>query len=224
MFMPARGTGQGAPFHRIRDRHPPEAEEPFPHSLDALAGPEGGHLLFALRVLLPEVHITAETGDRGGVTAWLHDGHSSWATVDSRHGPGSAAVVYQGGPRRLVDKLLEVWEQWESRGAPGLYDFGLTPHRTRAVGLERRPRRPPLAATGLRGSALTSAVGPAVVWRPRGPRCAVRLLHGVDLLQPPAGRRLRLQPPEPSASSPPRRHCSCSPSWRQPSVSASSPK
>ncbi|MCI0386742.1 methyltransferase domain-containing protein [Streptomyces sp. CNQ085] len=126
MFMPARGTDPGAPFHRVRDRHPLEVEAPFPRALGPLAGPEGGHLLFALRVLLPEVHITTETGDRGGVTAWLHDGHSSWATVDSRNGPGSAAVAYQGGPRRLADEVLRAWTVWEERGAPGLYDFGLT--------------------------------------------------------------------------------------------------
>ncbi|MDG9703291.1 methyltransferase domain-containing protein [Streptomyces sp. DH37] len=126
MFMPARGTGQGAPFHRIRDQHPLKAEGPFPRSLDALAGPEGGHLLFALRVLLPEVHITTEIGDGGGVTAWLHDGRSSWATVVSPPGPGPAAVAYQGGPRHLADEVLGAWTVWERRGAPGLYDFGLT--------------------------------------------------------------------------------------------------
>ncbi|GAA3660285.1 hypothetical protein GCM10023079_55980 [Streptomyces chitinivorans] len=35
-------------------------------------------------------------------------------------------MAYQGGPRRLADEVLEAWERWEQRGAPGLYDFGLT--------------------------------------------------------------------------------------------------
>ncbi|WP_410540092.1 hypothetical protein [Streptomyces sp. KL2] len=35
-------------------------------------------------------------------------------------------MAYQGGSRSLADELLEAWEHWESRGAPGLHDFGLT--------------------------------------------------------------------------------------------------
>lgn len=126
MFMPARGTSQDAPFHHIRDRHPLEAEGPFPRSLKTLTGPEGGHLLFALRVLLPEVHLATEIRE-AGITAWLHDGRSSWATLVSPADSGPAAVAYRGGPRRLADETARAWEMWEQRGAPGLYDFGLTP-------------------------------------------------------------------------------------------------
>ncbi|MCG3040038.1 methyltransferase domain-containing protein [Streptomyces sp. S1A] len=134
-FMPARGTDPGAPFHHVRDQHPLEAEGLFPRALGPLTGPEGGHLLFALRVLLPDihVHVTAEA-EQAGPVVWLHDGHASWATLtphagtDARPGAeaGAGVVARQGGPRRLADEVLRAWTVWEERGAPGLYDFGLT--------------------------------------------------------------------------------------------------
>jgi protein-L-isoaspartate(D-aspartate) O-methyltransferase len=136
-FMPARGTDQGAPFHHVRDRQPADSERPFPRLLGPLTGPERGHLLFALRVLLPDihVHVTTEAGHAGPVV-WLHDGHASWATLTPHTGtdadPGAdaaaevGATARQGGPRRLADEVLRAWQVWEERGAPGLYDFGLT--------------------------------------------------------------------------------------------------
>ncbi|MGW7052978.1 hypothetical protein [Streptomyces sp. NPDC054887] len=58
------------------------------------------------------------------MTAWLHDGHSSWATlVAPEAGP---AVAYQGGPRRLAEEPEQAWQRWQDAGAPGLYDFGMT--------------------------------------------------------------------------------------------------
>ncbi|MFI9583561.1 hypothetical protein ACIHCQ_17325 [Streptomyces sp. NPDC052236] len=61
-------------------------------------------LLFALRVLLPDIRITTRLDD-GGPVARLHDGRSSWATIattDTEDGPAAAA---QGGPRRLADEI-----------------------------------------------------------------------------------------------------------------------
>ncbi|MFH0246202.1 methyltransferase domain-containing protein [Streptomyces sp. HK10] len=128
-FMPARGTDPGAPFHHVRDRQPPDIEGPFPRALGPLTGPERGHLLFALRVLLPDIHVTAGAGQAGTVV-WLHDGHTSWATLTPRTGtdagPDADVVARQGGPRRLADEVLRAWTVWEERGAPVLYDFGLT--------------------------------------------------------------------------------------------------
>jgi hypothetical protein len=134
-FMPARGSDPGTPFHHVRDRQPLETEGLLPRPLGPLTGPERGHLLFALRVLLPDshVHVTAEAGQAGTVVR-LHDGHASWATLTPRAGtdarPGAEAgagvVARQGGPRRLADEVLRAWTVWEERGAPGLYDFGLT--------------------------------------------------------------------------------------------------
>ncbi|MFJ9030786.1 protein-L-isoaspartate O-methyltransferase [Streptomyces sp. NPDC102274] len=73
MFMPSRGIGQGLTWHEVRGDGPPETEGRFPRSLLPLRADSG--LLFALRVMLPDVRITTEAGE--GVTAWLHDGRSS---------------------------------------------------------------------------------------------------------------------------------------------------
>jgi len=92
------------------------------------------------------------------VTAWLHDGRSSWATLTTRTGSGSGpgVVAYQDGPRRLADELAHAWKLWEERGAPGLYDFGLT--RTEGEqwiwsGDPSGPRWRPLAASDTAGIA-----------------------------------------------------------------------
>ncbi|MGW2514409.1 methyltransferase domain-containing protein [Streptomyces scopuliridis] len=119
-FMPSRGTDQGRSRHEVRGDGPPEAEGPFPRSLLPLRADSG--LLFALRAMLPGVRITTEAGE--GVTAWLHDGRSSWATLVAA--PDERAVAYQGGPRRLADEVDQAWQRWQSAGAPGLYDFGMT--------------------------------------------------------------------------------------------------
>ncbi|MFD1831243.1 hypothetical protein ACFSJS_16470 [Streptomyces desertarenae] len=91
-----------------------------------MVGPEGGHLLFTLRVLLPEARTTTETGEAGEVTAWLHDGRASWTTLATRTNTGAGPVTHQGGPRRLAEELLRAWRVWEERGVLDLYDFGLT--------------------------------------------------------------------------------------------------
>ncbi|MFD7285305.1 methyltransferase domain-containing protein [Streptomyces sp. NPDC059863] len=119
-FMPSRGTDQGRSRHEVRGDGPPEAEGPFPRNPLPLRADSG--LLFALRVMLPDVRITTEAEE--GVTAWLHDGDSSWATLVAT--PGEHAVAYQGGPRRLADEIDRAWQRWQSGGAPDLYDFGIT--------------------------------------------------------------------------------------------------
>ncbi|MFE4056459.1 methyltransferase domain-containing protein [Streptomyces sp. NPDC059096] len=157
MFMPSRyAAGQGRAFHEIRDTVPPGTESPFPREPRALTD---GNLLFALRVLLPDVRITTES-DGTGATARLHDGGSSWATLaGAADGP---AVARQGGPRRLADEVVRAWRRWEDAGAPSLYDFGMT--RTpdaqyiwsgdRDTGPRWAPVRPPPSAgrAGLDGS------------------------------------------------------------------------
>ncbi|MFJ2560167.1 MULTISPECIES: methyltransferase domain-containing protein [unclassified Streptomyces] len=124
MFMPSRyAAGQGRAFHEIRDAVPPEAESPFPRDPRALAD---GNLLFVLRVLLPDVRITTETGgaDGTGTTARLHDGRSSWAILAGT--AAGTAVARQGGPRRLADDVVRAWRRWQDAGAPSLDDFGMT--------------------------------------------------------------------------------------------------
>jgi protein-L-isoaspartate O-methyltransferase len=121
MFMPSRGVGQGLPWDQVRGDAAPETEGPF--ARDPAPLQTDGSLLFALRVVLPDVRITTEAGP-DGVTAWLHDGISSWATIIATHdGP---AVAYQGGPRRLADETDRAWRRWQDAGAPSLYDFGMT--------------------------------------------------------------------------------------------------
>ncbi|MFD8479434.1 methyltransferase domain-containing protein [Kitasatospora sp. NPDC059673] len=86
-----------------------------------LADPWG--LGFALRVALPE--LTVHTGhDQDGTSAWITDGHTSWAVLSAR--PTGGAWTTQGGPRRLADELETAWTEWETAGRPGVYDYGLT--------------------------------------------------------------------------------------------------
>ncbi|WP_326811103.1 methyltransferase domain-containing protein [Streptomyces scopuliridis] len=119
MFMPSRGIGQGLPWHEVRSDNSLKAEGPFPRDLLPLRADLG--LLFALRVMLPEVRITTETD--WGVTAWLHD-TSSWATLVTT--ADGNVVAYQGGPRRLADEIDQAWQKWQNADAPGLHDFGMT--------------------------------------------------------------------------------------------------
>ncbi|MGW7197674.1 methyltransferase domain-containing protein [Streptomyces chryseus] len=120
MFMPSRGTDTDKPWDRVRGHGPVEAEGPVTRDLVPLH--RDWNLLFALRVILPDVRIATEVAD--GVTAWLHDGRSSWATLVAPQ--GGPAVAYQGGPRRLADEIDQAWKRWQDAGAPGLYDFGMT--------------------------------------------------------------------------------------------------
>jgi len=121
-FMPARGTATPArAFAQIRGSAPAEDERAFVRDLTPLRDDQ--HLLFALRVALPELHVTTAT-DADGVNAWLHDGLSSWATLSAT--PSGRTIAHQGGPRRLADELDHAWSAWTSAGSPDLYDYGLT--------------------------------------------------------------------------------------------------
>ncbi|WP_051718136.1 methyltransferase domain-containing protein [Streptomyces megasporus] len=126
-FMPTRGVHPGRDWKQIRSAGLPEhADRPFVRDIQRLH--QDVHLLFALRVALPEVHIRTAARD-GGAYAWLHDGDSSWATLTLRD--DEKAVACQGGPRRLAEELERAWDQWQALGEPDLYDYGLTvePHR-----------------------------------------------------------------------------------------------
>ncbi len=122
-FMPARGSGTGVErgWQQVRGSGPADAERITRWDLRPLRG--NVHLLFALRVQLPDVRISTGV-DADGVNAWLHDGASSWAAL-SAVGDGRT-VVHQGGPRRLADEVEQAWEWWRSAGEPDLYDFGMT--------------------------------------------------------------------------------------------------
>ncbi len=56
-----------------------------------------------------------------GVTVWLDPQDRSWAVLN--HGQD---VVTQGGPRRLWDRVEELYDQWCQLGAPNRERFGLT--------------------------------------------------------------------------------------------------
>lgn len=115
-FMPARtALSHAVGYVEIHDSHEVTGKRPIQRDLAPLR--DSVHLLFALRVALPEVDIATRV-DGDGVNAWIHDGHSSWAAL--------GAVVYQGGPRRLADELEAAWDQWIGLGSPELYDYGLT--------------------------------------------------------------------------------------------------
>ncbi|MFG2833200.1 methyltransferase domain-containing protein [Streptomyces sp. NPDC048434] len=119
-FMPARGIDQGKTWEQVRGNEAPDAEDSFGRNLKQLH--HDANVLFALRVILPDVRIRTEAGQ--GVTAWIHDGNSSWATIVAPE--ADQVVAYQGGPRRLAAELEEAWQAWEADGAPGLYDYGMT--------------------------------------------------------------------------------------------------
>lgn len=122
-FMPARGSGTGVErgWRQIRGSGPADAERATGRDLRPLR--DNAHLLFALRVRLPDVRITTAV-DADGVNAWLHDGDSSWAALSAAG--GGRTVVHQGGPRRLADEVEQAWDWWRSAGEPELYDFGMT--------------------------------------------------------------------------------------------------
>jgi protein-L-isoaspartate(D-aspartate) O-methyltransferase len=120
-FMPARGGAPGRQFRDLRTEVPVESERMIGRDLGPLA--RDSHLLFALRVALPDVRITTAV-DADGTSAWLHDGESSWAAL-SAVGNGKV-VAYQGGPRRLADDVEQAWDRWAGLGCPEIYDFGMT--------------------------------------------------------------------------------------------------
>jgi len=120
-FMPARGTGTTSRgFAQVRGNGPAEDERPVVRDLAPLR--DSLHLLFALRVALPDVTVTTAT-DADGVNAWLHT-TTSWAAL-SAAGDGRT-IAYQGGPRRLADDVEHAWDAWTTNGSPDLYDHGMT--------------------------------------------------------------------------------------------------
>lgn len=121
-FMSAVGTaGPARGYGEIRGDAPVAERRPLDRDLAPLR--DDVHLLFALRVALPDLRIRTATDD-DGVNAWLHDGDSSWASL-SATGTGRT-LAYQGGPRRLADELDHAWDQWLAEGRPDVYDYGLT--------------------------------------------------------------------------------------------------
>ncbi|MFF0295223.1 methyltransferase domain-containing protein [Kitasatospora sp. NPDC004614] len=122
-FMPTRTqhAHQQRTFAEIRGTAEPDRRGATDRDPAQLADPWG--LGFALRVALPD--LTVRTGhDQDGTSAWITDGHSSWAVLSAR--PTGGAWTTQGGPRRLADELETAWTGWETAGHPGVYDYGLT--------------------------------------------------------------------------------------------------
>lgn len=120
-FMPARGTPGERPFADVRGDAAAGGERGVVRDLAPLC--DDAHLLFALRVALPEVRVRAAR-DADGVNAWIHDGDTSWAVYSAS--AGRRTMLYQGGVRRLGDELETAWDRWIAAGGPGLYDHGMT--------------------------------------------------------------------------------------------------
>lgn len=120
-FMPSRGAGTAnRGYAQVRGSGAAENERPVDRDLAPLC--DNAHLRFALRVALPDVHITTAVDD-DGVSAWLHN-DTSWASLSAIG--GGRTTAYQGGPRRLADELEDAWDAWASEGSPDLYDYGMT--------------------------------------------------------------------------------------------------
>jgi protein-L-isoaspartate O-methyltransferase len=82
----------------------------------------GGHqrsfwVLVGMLVLPYEgIHVVGDD-----ITVWLDPRDRSWAVLDYDHDS-----VMQGGPRRLWNRVEELYEQWCQLGAPNRERFGLT--------------------------------------------------------------------------------------------------
>ncbi|MFI6586193.1 methyltransferase domain-containing protein [Embleya sp. NPDC050493] len=120
-FMPARGTPAERRFADVRGNAAAGQERGVVRDLAPLC--DDAHLLFALRVALPELRVRAAR-DADGVNAWIHDGDTSWAVYSASAGVGT--TLYQGGARRLGDELETAWDRWIAAGAPALFDHGMT--------------------------------------------------------------------------------------------------
>lgn len=88
-FMPARGIDQGKTWEQARGNEAPDTEGSFGRNLTPLH--HDANVLFALRVILPDVRIRTEAGH--GVTAWVHDGNSSWATIVAPPQPAGQSPI-----------------------------------------------------------------------------------------------------------------------------------
>ncbi|MEV0280433.1 methyltransferase domain-containing protein [Streptomyces sp. NPDC050610] len=132
-FMPSRGTSPPPTWQQVRGTGPPPEAEAEWRTVREL-GPlrTDPHLLFALRVALPDVHLTLDPyGGENDPAVRLHDtAHTSWATLGPSPGGDATTVAHQSGPRRLADEVLAAWDEWTAEGSPELYDFGMTvtPH------------------------------------------------------------------------------------------------
>ncbi|MGP3989342.1 protein-L-isoaspartate O-methyltransferase [Streptomyces sp. 3N207] len=120
MFMPSRTAPPPITFVRVRADRPPQHQRTLERDTQALR--DDAHLLFALRVALPDVRITP-TSAEGTAVLQLHDEDASWATLASS---AEGALAWQGGPRRLVDEVETAWDRWIAHGSPELYDYGMT--------------------------------------------------------------------------------------------------
>lgn len=121
-FMPARAhLAHGRSYSEIRADQDLASKRAIERDLSPLRDDQ--HLRFALRVAVPDLHVTTAT-DTDGVSAWIHDGTSSWAALSAVG--DDRALIHQGGPRRLADELEAAWDQWGRTGAPDLYDYGMT--------------------------------------------------------------------------------------------------
>ncbi|MDT0447032.1 methyltransferase domain-containing protein [Streptomyces johnsoniae] len=120
-FMPGRGAAPARSWRDVRGSAP--APEQSPAARDPRPLHDDAHLLFGLRVLLPDVRIATDSGPRG-MTAWLHDGVASWAILTAP--PEAPPSVRGAGPRVLADEVSAAWDRWLALGSPQLYDFGVT--------------------------------------------------------------------------------------------------
>ncbi|MFJ9034646.1 hypothetical protein ACIRQP_40640 [Streptomyces sp. NPDC102274] len=98
--MPARGVSQGLTWEQVREGQPLAAEEPFGRVLAQLH--QDVSLLFALRVIRPDIRVHTLAADEG-VNAWEYNGRPSWAMIEVDK--GGTATARHGGPRRLADEL-----------------------------------------------------------------------------------------------------------------------
>ncbi|MFI9237043.1 protein-L-isoaspartate O-methyltransferase [Streptomyces sp. NPDC053079] len=119
-FMPARGVDQGRPFHTVQGAAPATRVATVHRNLALFTD---RHLLFAVRVSHPHLRVSTTLAD-GGVGVSVHDGASSWARAVPQ--PDGTVLVTGGGPRDVWAELLDGWDQWEARGRPELWDFGMT--------------------------------------------------------------------------------------------------
>ncbi|MFJ6699909.1 protein-L-isoaspartate O-methyltransferase [Streptomyces sp. NPDC091272] len=137
-FMPRRGTDQGHDFHDLRTTIPTAGTSTAP-ALGVRALRDAS-LIFSLRVTHPDIRITTTLTSDGQVTAHAHDGHTSWAAATTRS--DGQAMVVQGGPRSLMAEISQGRQHWQDRGAPSLWDFGMTVEANRQYIWCKNPQEP----------------------------------------------------------------------------------
>ncbi|MFJ8443185.1 methyltransferase domain-containing protein [Kitasatospora griseola] len=120
-FMPDR-TAPRAPAHSFTDIRRSAPSAPEQRTVRDPAELQDWDLLFHLRVALPDIRVETAV-DEDGVSAWIHDGVSSWAALSSTP---DGVFVHQGGPRRLADEVGAARDEWTELGRPEVYDYGMT--------------------------------------------------------------------------------------------------